>query len=174
MMAKLLLSVHVLTAIIFVGPVAVAVILFPRYARLALAARRDAARLRPTVGLLHRVTRVGSVHALSVPVFGLATASVLGVLGDGWVQGSIVLTLCAAGVMAVFVIPSQHVAMVAIRKRADGEEPARPCSEHSRGVVSDQLWAWTARLTVATGSFTVIWAVIVILMIVRPGSTTGV
>lgn len=72
----------------------------------------------------------------------------------------------------MFVIPSQHIAMVAIRERADGEEPARPCSGHSRGVSSDQRWAWTGRLTVATGS--VIWAIIVILMIVRPGSTTGV
>jgi hypothetical protein len=32
---------------------------------------------------------------------------------------------------------------------------------------------WAARLGMVTGIFNLLWAVVVVLMIVRPGSTTG-
>jgi hypothetical protein len=71
---KLLLSVHVLAAVIAIGPVAVAASMFPAALR---AATPDQAALR----LLHRVCRVYAGVGIVVPVFGLATGSSLGVLG---------------------------------------------------------------------------------------------
>ena len=145
-MAALLLSVHVLAAIVFVGPVTVAVSLFPRYARLALAEPGGPAVA--VVHVLHRVSRVYAVLALAVPGFGLATAVRMGVLADAWVLVSVGLTLVAAGVLAAAVLPGQ-------RRVLDGDTAVGP-------------------LAMAAGTFNLLWAVVVVLMIVRPGSTTGV
>jgi hypothetical protein len=153
-----LLSLHVLAAIVFIGPVTVATSLFPRYARAALAANggAEAERARAVVDLLHRISRVYAVLGVSVPVFGIATAIRLGVLGDAWLIVSLLLTAVAAGILALVVLPGQSAVVVAVH--------GRPGAAAGR----------TARLAAASGIFALVWAVVVVLMIVRPGSTTGV
>jgi hypothetical protein len=134
---KLLLSLHVLAAIIAIGPVTVAASMFPAVAR-----RAD----RSWLTLLHRICRVYSLAGVAVPVFGLATASSLGVLGDAWLITSIVLTAAAALILALVILPGQE--------RVLGGGTA-------------------ARLGMVTGIFNLLWATVTVLMIVRPGSTTG-
>src|SRR4028118_1932299 len=104
-MAAVLLSVHVVVAVVFVGAVTIAVSLFPRYGRQA---RAGAAAAVPALRLLHRVTRVYAVLSLAVPVFGIATASLLGVLTDAWVLAAMALTLLAAVVLVGAVLPGQQ------------------------------------------------------------------
>jgi uncharacterized membrane protein len=101
---KLLLSIHVLAAIVAVGPVTVAASMFPAVARRATGTERDAAVLAN----LHRICRVYSAVGIAVPVFGLATATSLGVLGDAWLLTSIVLTAGAAAVLVLLVLPGQR------------------------------------------------------------------
>ncbi|MGW7224487.1 hypothetical protein [Streptomyces sp. NPDC054826] len=100
-MTKFLLSLHVLAAIVAVGPVTVAASMFPPAARRAApgggAGASDAARA--TVTVLHRVCRVYARVGIAVPVLGLATALAMGVLGDGWLIASIALTAAAAGLL---------------------------------------------------------------------------
>lgn len=154
-MTKFLLSVHVLAAILAIGPVAVAASMFPAHVRRALAdgAGRDLTSLR----VLHRICRVYAVLGIAVPVFGFATASSLGVLGDTWLIVSIALTAIAAGVLALLVLPRQEAALAGLGA-ADAEPDPRAAS----------------RLAVHAGVFNLLWAVVTVLMIVRPGSTTGV
>ncbi|MGL5851563.1 MAG: DUF2269 family protein [Phycicoccus sp.] len=168
-MGKALLSVHVIAAIVFIGPVTVAVSLFPRYARLALAAD-TAAGAHPVLVHLHRVSTGYAVLGVSVPVFGLALAAELGVLTDAWLLASIALTLLAAVVLAVVVIPVQRrvMAQVAADHRSEGGEPRVPDAD---GAILPRA---AARLSMASGVFSALWVVVVVLMIVRPGSTTGV
>jgi hypothetical protein len=64
-----LLSVHVLAAILTIGPIAVAASMFPRSARLALTAPDDP-RKAVAARILHRITRVYTVIGVLVPVFG--------------------------------------------------------------------------------------------------------
>ena len=164
-MAALLLSVHVLAAVVFIGPVTVAVSLFPRFARQALGNDgADATAAVPTVHLLHRLSRVYAVLALAVPVFGLATALRLGVLGDAWVLLSIALTVAAAVILGGVVLPRQGL----VRLAADEPAAAR------RGTTAVATGPALASLAVASGLFNLLWAAVVVLMIVRPGSTTGV
>ncbi|MER6952059.1 hypothetical protein ABT294_49425 [Nonomuraea sp. NPDC000554] len=153
-MTKFLLSVHVLAAIIAVGPVTVAASMFPAAVRRAQAAGADAPSLA-SVRLLHRICRVYSVIGLAVPIFGFATASGLHVLGDAWLIVSIVLTAAAAGVLALLVLPGQERLLAEL----GGASTVRGS---------------TARLGMLTGVFNLLWAVVTVLMIVRPGSTTGV
>ncbi|MGW0944327.1 DUF2269 family protein [Streptomyces sp. NPDC002623] len=154
-MTKFLLAVHVLAAIVAVGPVTVAASMFPPAARRALAAPEDV-RASETVRLLHRICQVYAAVGIAVPVFGFATAGAMGVMGDPWLIVSIVLTVLAAGVLLVLVLPRQEVLV-----ESSGEGDGGGTRET------------TVQLGMFTGVFNLLWATVTILMIVRPGSTTG-
>ncbi|WP_205752839.1 DUF2269 family protein [Cryptosporangium phraense] len=158
MTSAFFLSLHVLAAILAIGPVTVAASMFPRYVRTAATDPHAVTIL----GSLHRICRVYTVLGLLVPAFGLATAASMGVLTDAWVLTSIALTAAAAAVLTLAVLPRQAEALSAL----DAQPEA--ASGSSAGS------ATAARLGMVTGIFNLLWAVVVVLMIVRPGSTTGV
>ncbi|MDH6126778.1 DUF2269 family protein [Kitasatospora sp. GP82] len=160
-MAKLLLSLHVLASVLFIGPVAVAVSMFPPRAKAALAAGPDQVSAAASVRLLHRITQVYALLGIAVPVMGVGTAQVMGIIGQPWLIVSIVLTVLAAGSLLLFVLPAQQATVDAL-DAAPGSE------EHTRAGGSLRLLPMTA------GVFNLLWAVVVVLMVVRPGSTTGV
>ncbi|MEU6601154.1 hypothetical protein [Streptomyces flaveolus] len=156
-MTKFLLTVHVIAAILAIGPVAVAASMFPPAARRALTTGpgddshgHGTPDPTATLAVLHRICRVYAVVGVVVPVFGFATASEMGVLGSAWLIVSIVLTALAALVLAALILPAQSSLL-----------------EGSAGA------GRTARLAMVTGLFNLLWAAVTVLMIVRPGSTTG-
>ncbi|MBE8475030.1 DUF2269 family protein [Streptomyces justiciae] len=150
-MTKLLLSLHVLAAIVAVGPVTVAASMFPPAARRA----GDDPAGTGTVALLHRICRVYAGLGLAVPLLGFATAAAMGVLGSGWLVTSMALTAAAAGVLVAFVLPRQSELL----EQLDAGQPVERSG--------------TAQLAMFTGVFNLLWATVTVLMIVRPGSTTG-
>ncbi|MER6437473.1 DUF2269 family protein [Streptomyces sp. NPDC001185] len=157
-MTKFLLAVHVLAAIVAIGPVTVAASMFPPAARKALTEPRDDQALS-TVRLLYRICRVYATVGVVVPVFGFATAGAMGVLGDTWLIVSIALTAVAAVVLAALVLPRQTAIVEGIW--------------HDTATVDTVGPRATARLAMFTGVFNLLWAAVTVLMIVRPGSTTG-
>ncbi|MGH4025567.1 MAG: hypothetical protein ACRDRV_13415 [Pseudonocardiaceae bacterium] len=159
-MTKFLLTVHVLVVIIAIGPVTVAASMFPAAARRVLGPPGDG-QAPAVVRTLHRICRVYAAVGVVVPVFGLATAGSLGVLGDTWLIVSIVLTALAAAVLVLLVLPRQ-VTIVA------GLGPAATVPPKN-----GQLQRVARRLAIYTGVFNVLWVMVTVLMIVRPGSTTG-
>ncbi|MEU6849689.1 hypothetical protein ABZ901_07115 [Actinacidiphila alni] len=154
-MTKFLLALHVLAAIVAIGPVTVAASMFPAAARHADAATASGTA---TVRTLHRICRVYTGVALAVPILGLVTAQSLGVLGSGWLIAAMVLTAVAAAVLGLLVLPGQEV----IVESFDAPD-ARPVPREV-----------TVRLAMYTGLFNLLWATVTVLMISRPGSTTGV
>jgi hypothetical protein len=157
-LTKVLLSVHVLAAILVVGPIAVAASLFPRYARQsALDGEDPGGRADGVAALLHRICRGYAVAGVAVPAFGLATGAQLGVLTDPWLIASLALTVIAAATLALAILPGQQRLLALTRDEATGDGP------HSTAT----------RLTALTGIFNILWAIVVVLMILRPGSTTG-
>lgn len=154
-MTGFLLTVHVLAAILTVGPVAVTTSMFPPALRAALADPADGLKAG-TVTVLVRITRVYSVIAVIVPVFGVATAASLGVLTDVWLIVSMILTALAAALLVGVILPTQNQLLDALgHQDATAERGSR-------------------RLAMHAGIFNLLWAVVVVLMIYRPGSTTGV
>ncbi|MFJ8600023.1 DUF2269 family protein [Streptomyces shenzhenensis] len=153
-MTKILLALHVLAAIIAIGPVTVAASMFPPAARRASADLADTAATT-TLQVLHRICRVYAGIGVSVPLFGFAVASYMGVLGSGWLIVSIALTAAAAGILVAFVLPRQDELL-----------------EHISGQRTFSR-SQTAQLAMFTGVFNLLWATVTVLMIVRPGSTTG-
>ncbi|MFE2514390.1 hypothetical protein [Streptomyces mirabilis] len=170
-MNKFLLAVHVLAAIVAVGPVTVAASMFPPSARKALAEPGDAQALS-TVRVLHRICRMYATVGVAVPVFGFATAKNMGVLGDTWLIVSIALTALAAVVLAALVLPRQTALMEGMKERI--EEGLGAGGEGAANAGASRVGPRdTARLAMFTGLFNLLWATVTILMIVRPGSTTG-
>ncbi|MEU8349053.1 MULTISPECIES: hypothetical protein [unclassified Streptomyces] len=223
-MTKLLLSIHVLAAILVIGPITVAASMFPRYARQAApggdgpGGRKSAddrpgggesgaagpggsesgvagsgggesgARAAVVAALLHRICRGYAVAGVAVPVFGIATGAELGVLTDAWLLVSLALTAVAAAVLALAILPAQQRLLASTESRlVPAEGPLVPAegrrtapgggADHDGGRHDggrhDTSRRTAARLTMLTGVFNILWAVVVVLMIVRPGSTTG-
>ncbi|MET9479564.1 DUF2269 family protein [Streptomyces sp. NPDC006638] len=160
-MTKFLLTVHVLVAIVAIGPVTVAASMFPAAARRA-AASPDAEGLA-TVRVLHRVSYVYAGVGLAVPLAGFATARSMHVLGSPWLITSIVLTAVAAIILGLLILPSQEAVLDTLAGTGTGTGTGQ--------VAVDR--ATTARLAMLTGVFNLLWATVTVLMIVRPGSTTG-
>jgi hypothetical protein len=98
---------------------------------------------------------VYTLVGIAVPVLGFATAGAMHVTGNTWVIVSIGLTAIAAAVLAFLVLPRQRVALTAIETR------------------SAIAPATGARIAMITGVFNLLWVAVTVLMIVRPGSTTG-
>lgn len=136
-MSAILLSAHVIVAILAVGPIAVAASMFPRYAR-------DGG---PVANVLYRICQTYAVVGVAVPLLGIATAVSMGVLMQAWVLVSIALTAVAAVLLVASILPDQRAALAG---------------------------KTVTRLAMTTGIFNLLWVVVTILMIVRPGSTTGV
>jgi hypothetical protein len=84
---------------------------------------------------------------VAVPLLGIGTALSMGVLTQPWVLVSIALTAVAAAVLVASILPDQRAVI-------DG--------------------ATAPRLAMTTGIFNLLWVAVTILMIVRPGSSTGV
>jgi hypothetical protein len=161
-MTGFLLAVHVLGAILAVGPVTIAASMLPAAARAAIAAPGDPGK-GAVVRVLARITRVYSVIGIIVLVFGFATAGVMDVMGSTWLIASVILTAVAAGILIGLILPGQRRALTAL----DGAVTAP-------GAGTEGLDArLTRRLAMHTGIFNLLWAAVVVLMIYRPGSTTG-
>ncbi|SQD94729.1 MULTISPECIES: hypothetical protein [unclassified Parafrankia] len=166
-MTTFLLSVHVLVAIIAIGPVTVAASMYAPAVRAALRDPGDV-RTAGVVGTLHRICNVYAAIGITVPIFGFATAASMDVLGDPWLVTSIILTGLAAVLLATVVLPWQRQLLEEI---APGGATGPAGAGHANPAA---VAARTKRLAMTTGMFSLLWAVVTVLMIARPGSTTGV
>ncbi|HYH12188.1 MAG TPA: hypothetical protein VD789_07515 [Thermomicrobiales bacterium] len=137
---NVVLVAHVLAAILFLGPVTVATSLFPRYARLG---QWQVARA------FHRISRGYGMATLAVPAFGLVLAARLGYLGQLWINLSLALFVAGFFLMVGYIVPAQG--RILASESPQGADPS--------GI---------AKLRVATGSFGIIWLVVLYLMVAKP------
>ncbi|GAA2354764.1 hypothetical protein [Nonomuraea africana] len=162
-MEALLLSVHVLASIVFVGGSAVATSLFPRYAPTVEAVpaagpatapsgsppEASGERSRAVAVALHRITRGYSVFGVIVPAAGIALALAQNRMGEIWITLAMILTAAAGALLALQIYPRQRDALA---EPGDG--------------------ARLRTLSMLAGVYNLLWAIVVVLMIVRPGSDT--
>ncbi|MFD1151907.1 hypothetical protein [Saccharothrix hoggarensis] len=170
-MNHLLLSIHVVAGIVFVGGSAVAASLFPRYAPLltgggepvravagmagdrpnaATDVKASRERSRAVAVALHRVTGGYALLGLVVPVVGIALAVVQDRMGEIWITLAMVLTAAAGLLLATQIHPRQRDAL----DRPDDGRKLRT-------------------LAAITGVYNLVWTAVVVLMIVRPGSVAA-
>lgn len=148
-MGVVFLVVHVVAAVLFVGPAAVTSSVFPRYVPIADGddRPRDDARSAAVARVLHRITRVYGLLALLVPAAGLVVGILWDKFDEVWLLVAMGLTAVAGVVLAVAVVPGQRAALA--------EPPTR------RGL---------ARLGMTAGIFNLVWLVVLVLMITQPGA----
>lgn len=170
-MTKFFLTLHVLAAILAVGPVTVAASMFPAALRRAQADPRDVSALA-SLRLLQRICSVYAFVGVAVPITGLVTAQSLDVLGSAWLIASMILTAVAAVVLIVLVLPRQEAALGAVAAAGQGGEGTGGQLAEGAGVVAVGERTST-QLAMYTGVFNLLWATVTVLMIIRPGSTTG-
>jgi hypothetical protein len=149
-MDHVLLSIHVVAGIVFVGGSAVATSLFPRYAPVATAEGTGGDRNRAVAAALHRITGGYAVFGLVVPLAGIALAVLQGRMGEIWITVAIALTAVAGGLVATQIHPRQRDAL-------DHPDDGRKLRT----------------LSALAGVYNLVWTAVVVLMIVRPGSVTG-
>jgi zinc transporter ZupT len=192
-----LLSVHVLAAIVFVGGSAIAASLFPRYAPIVIPTdvgnastqqgsvsvrqgsvsaqqgsihrhhgnvsttpvsvspnaavdsplKSQGVRNRAVAVALHRITKGYGTFGIVVPLAGIALALAQGRMGEIWISVALILTTLAGGLLALLIHPRQREAL------AHPDNGAR-----------------LRRLSMLAGIYNLVWAVVVVLMIVRPGA----
>ncbi|HYZ57368.1 MAG TPA: DUF2269 family protein [Streptosporangiaceae bacterium] len=157
-MTSLLISIHVVAGLLFLGPVTVAGSLFPRYARQALGQLPIRDQPYAATRLLHRVTAGYAIAAIAIPVFGAGAASEKHVFGKPWLQAAIVLVVIAAILLALIVLPGQRRVVTEL-ERPDSNGPTTVPSLH----------ALLTRLSMATGLFAVAWVAVAVLMVTKPG-----
>lgn len=146
-MEHILLSVHVLAGIVFVGGSAVATSLFPRYAPVAGGADPESVRSRPVAVAMHRITGNYAKLAIIVPVIGIVLAAIQGRMNEIWITTAMVTTAVAGGLLAVQIVPMQREAL---NQPDDGKR--------------------LRVLSMLAGIYNLLWTAVVVLMIVRPGS----
>ncbi|RBQ22212.1 hypothetical protein DP939_04310 [Spongiactinospora rosea] len=150
-MEALLLVVHIIGGIVFVGGSAIATSLFPRYVPLAatVPAGTDPPeeRSRAVAAALHRITRGYGIAGLIVPVAGLVLAVMQGRTMQLWVILAMILTAVAGGLVAMQIYPRQRDALADPGDRAG-----------------------LRTLSMLSGVYNLLWTAIVVLMVVQPGS----
>lgn len=145
-----LLVLHLLTVAFLVGPAAVAGVLSSRHVRQGRAeALRDGAR----------TTRGYTVASVATVLLGSALVSVSGddsgtaqwSHGQLWVIASYALWLLAVVLVLAVVVPAQEAAATALEAGQDAT-------------------SYAGRIGVAAGVAMLAWAVVVALMVVKPGA----
>ncbi|MGW0247677.1 hypothetical protein ACWDYH_13680 [Nocardia goodfellowii] len=145
-MEHVLLSIHVVAGIVFVGGSAVATSLFPRYAPV-IGAPPESERSLGVARAMHRITGGYAKIGLIVPLIGIVLATVQGRMGEIWITVAMVLTAVAGGLVAVQIYPLQRSAL------AEPDDGRR-----------------LRTLSMLAGIYNLLWTAVVVLMIVRPGS----
>ncbi len=146
----LVLALHLLSVVFLVGPAALAAMSTPRLVR---AGRADALREAA------RTTRVLSSATVLTVVLGIGLVSLSGgdsgaaewSMGDPWVSASLVLWLLGVALLHGAVVPGQLRAAEALEVGGDA----------SRAV---------GRVTALAGVSALLWAVVVVLMVYKPGT----
>lgn len=157
-MNNVILIAHVIGAIVLIGPPTAAASIFPRHVTVRTSGGTEPERPGGGSGsaeqntallpALHRLTRVYSTLGAIVPALGIILAARMGILGDGWVITSMTLTVLAALILAFAVVPLQREALQGAVERAA-----------------------LLKLRASAGGFALLWAVVVALMILRPGAS---
>ncbi|GGB39563.1 hypothetical protein GCM10011492_32950 [Flexivirga endophytica] len=157
-MLKLLLLLHLLTAIFAIGPLVHAVTTASRGLRQA-----DAL----AIGSSARMAKIYSMASVLVVIFGLGLMSQkrrgkeLGSFGDTWIWLSLLLWVIAVVVTFVVVVPALERAADTIRSGAE---------DAAGGDLQTAVKSQTALVAASGGVVGIIFAVIVVLMVYRPGS----
>ncbi|RAV32689.1 hypothetical protein [Corynebacterium heidelbergense] len=159
-MSHFFVFLHVVTAILFIGPVAVTTSMFaPTYRKAKGGDAGAAGQLR----LLHRISRLYGMISLVVPVLGLILLFGFGEgKGEYGFHIATLLSIIAWAVLLFLVIPSQRRGLVAANALEAGDNPFTDEAAKAR----TNTTKLPGQLAMFAGIFNLLWFVTAILMFV--------
>ncbi|MDO4611148.1 DUF2269 domain-containing protein [Corynebacterium sp.] len=155
---------HVLAALLLLGPVTVAISMFPK---LALAARDGEAGTIGAARTMHSITRTYGMISLLVPLLGVGVmfTDMETYLKSGFVHVSLLLSIIAWAILFFAVIPQQRLMMAGLGVADEDEDASDP--EFQVRAEKARAADWTrlkSKLAMLSGIFSLIWVVVAILM----------
>jgi len=160
-METIVVGLHVIAAIMLMGPVMVATSMFAPQLRKVTAGNESAGTLR----LLHKITRIYGLASAIVPVLGvIAMFTSEGALKDGRFHASILLAVIAWGLLVFLVIPRQRLGLVAANALQPADDPAT--EKETAAVQKTDASKLPGQAAMFGGIFNLLWVIIAILMVI--------
>lgn len=163
-MQNAIIIVHVLAAILLLGPVTVAISMFPK---LALAARGGEAGTVGAARTMHAISRTYGMWSLLVPLlgFGVMFTDISLYMKAGAMHVAILLAIIAWALLFFLIIPRQRLMMAGLGI-ADEDEDADDPDFIERKKKADELdWdKQKSQLAMFSGIFSALWVVAGVLM----------
>ena len=155
---NLLYAAHVLTAVLFLGPVMLATSTF--HVR-AFAAHEGDTRQLGAASLLFRITKIYGLLSLLVPVIGVAAwiFAYPDLMKNGVYHASILLCVIAWALLFFLIIPRQRqmIQALGVAEDEDAEITTAPIADWNKA---------KSQLSMFGGIFNLLWVIVAILMLV--------
>ena len=160
-MTTVFLILHVLAALLLLGPITVAVSTFHVRAFEAHEGNSDA---RGVAKVLHRITRTYGMVSLIVPMLGVGLLlSETSYLKEGRFHVSILLSVIAWALLFFVIVPRQKAMLSALGITAEDAEEGEETSP--RAEIAN--WAKAkSQLSMFGGIFSALWVVVAVLMVI--------
>ncbi|OFN41669.1 hypothetical protein HMPREF2559_01810 [Corynebacterium sp. HMSC072G08] len=155
-MTTLAIAIHVIAAILLVGPVMVSTSMFPAQIINAQGGNTGA------LSILHRITKTYGLFSAIVPVLGVAVfLTDLATYGkQGQFHASIALAIVAWALLIFVVIPKQKAVVAALGGDTDTVQAAAPADKPV------DLEKSRSQIAMFSGIFNLLWIIIAILMFI--------
>lgn len=163
-MNNVVLIAHVVAAILLIGPVTVAISMFPR---LALAARGGEVGTVGAARTMHAVTRTYGLFSLAVPLlgFGVMFTDIENYIKQGALHASITLTIIAWALLYFVITPKQSVMLAGLGVAGDDELPDDPNFRERAEKAAALDWDKAkGQLAMFSGIFSALWLITAVLM----------
>ncbi|WP_315525098.1 DUF2269 domain-containing protein [Corynebacterium durum] len=161
-MTTLMLILHVVAALLLLGPVTVAVSTFHVRAR---EAHNGNDLARGSVRTLFTITNTYGLISLIVPLLGVGLLlSNMSYLREGRFHASILLSVIAWGILFFLIVPRQKKMMAALGLSDDDDGVP---SEKRTGEATIENWdKAVSQLSMFGGIFSALWVIVAILMVI--------
>lgn len=164
MTTNFVLIAHVIAAILLLGPVTVAISMFPK---VALAAKNGQTENLGTVRTLHAISRTYGTWSLLVPLlgFGVMFTDISLYMKAGALHGSIALAIIAWALLFFLVIPRQRLMMAGLGIADQDEDANDPEFVERAKKAADLDWdKQKKQLAMFSGIFSALWVIIALAM----------
>ena len=152
-----MLILHVIAAILFLGPVTVATSTFQVR---ALEAHRGNETARGSTTVLHKISNTYGLLSLLVPLLGFGVLfSDITFLKEGRMHASILITFIAWALLFFLILPRQKKMMAALGLLDEDDMPSEPVEIANWDKAKSQL-------AMFSGIFAALWLVITVLMVI--------
>lgn len=157
-MTSFLIILHIIAAVLFIGPLMVATSAFPAQIQ---EAKSGTATAKGAASVLYRITKAYGFLSALVPLLGLVVfLSDMETYGtQGKFHASILLAIIAWVILLVVILPRQRTALGALGMLPESEASPE----------EDKIASWSQvkkQLSMYAGIFNLIWIVVLVLMFV--------